>query len=234
MEENAQVGALGGQGIPACEVMPPAWFADFATDYATGSQAPQSGDVTATRGFVYGSGAVYRKSIFTALKQKGFKQIASDRKGKELSSGGDAELSFAIILAGYRIWYDERLLFRHFIPKERLTLSYLRRIHSGFGLCTALLMPYWLKMNGQEKKFKYQWYWLLLMGLVLQVRSLFQRNSFSQNPFSLRTRIDRLRNIYWLYGYIIYRKPMQDLSKSLTGNSRWINYAGSNNTNNLN
>src|SRR5262249_39842232 len=42
-----------------------------------------------------------------------------------LLPGEDLELCFALVLAGYRTWYDEHLHVTHFMPKGRLTLDHL-------------------------------------------------------------------------------------------------------------
>ena len=46
-------------------------------------------------------------------------------------SGEDVELGDALQLAGYQLWYDDRLRLKHFMFKERLTWPYLLRIGQG-------------------------------------------------------------------------------------------------------
>jgi hypothetical protein len=41
--------------------------------------------------------------------------------------GDDNELCWAIAVLGRRLIYDERLKIKHFMPRERLTLEYLRK-----------------------------------------------------------------------------------------------------------
>jgi len=48
-----------------------------------------------------------------------------------LSSGGDSELCLVILFLGYELYYDERLRFTHFIPKERLSWSYCVKMLAG-------------------------------------------------------------------------------------------------------
>jgi hypothetical protein len=40
--------------------------------------------------------------------------LISDRRGEEIS-GGDSEICEWFRIAGYKLWYDERLFFTHFI-----------------------------------------------------------------------------------------------------------------------
>jgi glycosyltransferase involved in cell wall biosynthesis len=128
MQQHPEVGIAGGRSEPVCEVEPPDWFGAQQSSYAVGWQALHSGDLTSTRKYVWGAGMVLRKSVWLKLKKAGFKSLVSDRIGDKLTSGGDSELCYAFILAGYRIWYDDALVFKHFIPKERLTFSYLNKM----------------------------------------------------------------------------------------------------------
>jgi len=59
--------------------------------------------------------------------------MLSDRKGNQLSSGGDIELCFALRLAGWEIWYDPQLKLRHYIGRNKLSWEYLRKLSRGFG-----------------------------------------------------------------------------------------------------
>ena len=65
------------------------------------------------------------------MKQLGFKSRLSDRTGRTLSSGGDVQSSYLIRLAGYRLWFDTRLEFAHFMPAGRLRWSYFLDMVEG-------------------------------------------------------------------------------------------------------
>jgi hypothetical protein len=124
----------------------------------------KNGEITDVLGFVYGAGAVYRKSAITELKEKGFKFFLTDRIGKELVGGGDIELSRALRLAGWKIWYEVRLIFKHFIPKSRLTWQYIKRLVVGTGASMVMLKPYDYMLN-QDKTAEYKmtyWYQTLV------------------------------------------------------------------------
>ncbi|ALI99762.1 hypothetical protein DC20_13240 [Rufibacter tibetensis] len=131
MESNLSIGMLGGVGEPVLEVKPPSWFDSFSIVYALGKQAPHSGEIL--NGYVYGAGATIRKSAWIKLIEAGFKSILTDRKGASLASGGDVELGDTMRLAGYKLWFDERLLFKHYLPKDRLSWNYLIRLAKGTG-----------------------------------------------------------------------------------------------------
>src|SRR5207247_142939 len=136
------IGVLGGQSTPASEHAEfPAWFYTFCGGYAIGSQAIQSGDIS-DRGFVWGAGMVIRSPLLRDLFLDGHQLLLNDRSGGKLLAGGDSEICKWYLMAGYRLWFDEALCFRHFIPKGRLTKDYLLGIHSGFAEATAVLNAY--------------------------------------------------------------------------------------------
>ncbi|MCB2379725.1 glycosyltransferase family 2 protein [Hymenobacter sp. BT635] len=142
MEQDPQIGALGGIGRPECEIQPPSWFKDFAAIYAADKQATHQGDITAGPSYVYGAGCVVRKEAWEKIYKAGFKSMLTGRHGDKLSSGEDNEMCYAFVLAGYKIWYDERLRFQHFIPAKRLTWDYVERIFAGNAESEAALRPY--------------------------------------------------------------------------------------------
>ncbi|HMS35130.1 MAG TPA: glycosyltransferase, partial [Ignavibacteria bacterium] len=131
-----------------CEVEPPDWFKYFKRDYAAGPQGDihtgkvSDGNITWKRGYVWGAGMVVRKSAWDKLIADGFKTSMSCRKGAELSSGGDSEACYALVLAGWEVWYDPRLKLKHCMPAGRLDWNYLTRLFVGFGVASVGLEPY--------------------------------------------------------------------------------------------
>ena len=142
LESNPGIGILGGQGEAVHQEAAPRWFTEYAGNYAVGRQAPQSGDVTQSRGYLWGAGMVFRKLLWQQLGQIGFQPLLVDRKGASLSSGGDYEFCAAARLLGYRLYYDERLKFKHFIPGQRLSWDYLRRLRRALGASEAYTRLY--------------------------------------------------------------------------------------------
>ena len=50
------------------------------------------------------------------MTEKGLPQIQTGRLVDQMRGGGeDSELCFCLVLSGYKLWYDERLKFDHFI-----------------------------------------------------------------------------------------------------------------------
>ena len=176
MRDAPDVGACGGKVEAVCEEDPPSWFGEYARDYAVGPQAEGTGDVTFTRGYLWGAGLSIRKSAWRHLRQIGFKSLLVGRQGQSLTSGEDSELCFALRLAGWRLWYDERLKLQHYIPSNRLKWNYLRRLHRGFGAATVGLEPYSEYMlspgSGTIQQFRDTWQWKAAGTLKVLLRQL--------------------------------------------------------------
>jgi len=160
MENNPEIGILGGVGIPVYEEEPPEWFIKYKVRYAVGKQADRSGDISLKKGYVYGAGMVVRKFTWYYVKSLGFKNYVSDRSKNKLLSGGDNEICYIVRLVGYKIWYDDSLIFKHFIPKKRLTYKYFLEHKEGKHRSSVYLDPYLRLLNGDHNIFrngKYLW-----------------------------------------------------------------------------
>ena len=154
MTAQPKAGACGGVSVAACEVNPPAWFAGFARSYAVGEVAPAAGDVTWTKGYLWGAGLNIRRHVWQQLHAQGFAPLLSDRRGSNLDSGGDTELCRALRLAGWELYYDPRLQLEHFIPARRLTWDYLCRLRRAFGASSVALDAYDLAVRSKKFSIK--------------------------------------------------------------------------------
>jgi glycosyltransferase involved in cell wall biosynthesis len=139
MKRNPSIAVLGSLGELVYEVEAPAWLSSYCI-YASGPQAPQNGKVESNK--VYGAGSIVRKSAYQKIIKAGFKSLLTDRMASTLTSGGDHEFCYAFALAGYDIWYDDRLKFKHFIEKERISWKYYRRYIKESARCFEVLEPY--------------------------------------------------------------------------------------------
>jgi glycosyltransferase involved in cell wall biosynthesis len=142
MESNAEIGALGGWCEATFEKMKPVWFNQYARYYAVSKQGIESGDVTNKKGCLYGAGMMIRKSHWIRLNELGFEPLLTCRKGDTLSSGGDTEYSYVLRLLGYKMWYDERLYFKHFMPEGRLSLQYITKIRKAISASNFVVSVY--------------------------------------------------------------------------------------------
>jgi hypothetical protein len=92
---------------------------------------------------------VLRKSAYDELKRRSFGFLVLDRKQDQLTSGGDTELCWALVLIGRRIWYDERLRLTHYMPRTRLTKAYLRKMIRQADSGSMVVALYEMASSGQ-------------------------------------------------------------------------------------
>ncbi|MBL8005910.1 MAG: glycosyltransferase family 2 protein [Ignavibacteria bacterium] len=149
LDSDEKIGALGGKSEAVTETEIPDWFEKHSINYSVGKQSDIQGDISNTNTVLWGAGMFVRKSALIELYSKGFYSFLTDRKGNQLSSGGDSEKCYALRLAGWKIWYDERLKLKHFIQDKRLTWDYLRKLSRGFGAQKIDFDPY---LNVLEKR----------------------------------------------------------------------------------
>jgi hypothetical protein len=119
MRSNRRIGALGGEAEPLYDGDPPAWFVRNSRYFAIGRQGEREGDVTETRGWVWGAGSIYRREALDELERAGARPVCGDRSGTKMTTGGDVELCLYLRELGWRIWYSPRLRLQHYMPRSR-------------------------------------------------------------------------------------------------------------------
>ncbi len=157
MSRSPTIGGCGGFIEAVCEIEPPWWFEKYKIGYAIGPQGPEAGDVTETRGYLWGAGLTIRKSVWQKLINSGFRSLLTGRRGNSLTAGEDLELCFAMKMAGCWLWYEPRLHLRHFIPAHRLTWRYFRLLYRGFGASTVGHDPYFALLGSKGKMDRRTW-----------------------------------------------------------------------------
>ena len=131
LENDHNIAACGGMGIPVFEVDEPYCFYKYAEAFALGSQAlnQENGQLLN----LYGAGLALKKEVLNQLNSIGYKPVLQGRTGKKLTSAEDTELTYALVLMGYKLYCTDELKFIHYLPKERLTLPYLNELFIAFG-----------------------------------------------------------------------------------------------------
>jgi GT2 family glycosyltransferase len=129
MEGNPKIGVLGGMSTAYFTTTPPSWFDKVKDGYAIGKQFTRQGDITEERGYIWGAGMVMPTLLIRNIFNSVF--TSSDRQGAILASGGDTEICYKAIAAGYRLYYDERLQYRHYITEDRMNWNYKVRLAEG-------------------------------------------------------------------------------------------------------
>lgn len=163
-EADQQLTIIGGIGSPEFEREKPFWFDQFYHGYAVGKQAQEDGEVS----IVYGAGMGVRKSVLMDEKFNAIPHLLDDRVGSRLSSGGDSEICLRVKALGGKIYYTEKLRFRHFLSSGRLTWSYLIKLHDGFSHSFVPLQLYDFTIHNKEMP---TFYWLK-QGLFYLARVL--------------------------------------------------------------
>jgi GT2 family glycosyltransferase len=93
-------------------------------------------------GPLWGAALLVRRAAWQAVCAAGFEPVLTGRTAPTHAAGEDTELCWALHHAGWRLWYEPRLRFRHAIPASRLTWEYLRAIHHGFGAASVTMDHY--------------------------------------------------------------------------------------------
>ena len=181
-KKHPEIGVLGGFGEAVSDALVfPHWFKEHQVYYAVGPQNSCNGEVAGGRNMVYGAGMIIDRSKMSWIEEQGFRSFTADRTGKSLSSGGDSELCLALKVAGFKIWYDDRLKFRHFIEEDRLDLAYIARLKAGIRASNVYTKVYLDYLRGYHPHVTL-FYWL--KELLYSIRALF-RSKLSQDDLEV-------------------------------------------------
>jgi glycosyltransferase involved in cell wall biosynthesis len=176
---DEKTGACGGRSEAVFEKEEPEWFSLFENSFAVGSQAASAGYVDDTKGFLWGAGLSFRKSLWFALQQRGFSNLTIGRQGKSITAGEDTELCYAFRLLGYKLYYSPDLSLKHFMPASRMQFSYLEKMSEGFGKAFARLNCYRQLLYPRTFELKPWWHeWLASQKkiAILRVTKALTRN----------------------------------------------------------
>jgi glycosyltransferase involved in cell wall biosynthesis len=102
----------------------------------------------------WGAGIFLRRDVATAYldMSEAERMPISDRRGTSLMSGGDVELSYVACDVGLGIGIFPELKVAHLIPKERVSDSYLLRLHEGIAVSTRLLGYKWKNIRPSARR----------------------------------------------------------------------------------
>jgi len=162
LDRHPDVAVCGGAGAGVFETAAPEWFAKYQRYFAVGEQAEQAGYLPSQE-VLWGAGMGVRRSAWRQLMETGFHPMLTCRKGSSLSSGGDAELCVAFSLAGWRLWYEPQLRYKHFIPSGRMRWDYVRRLFRAFGEASVHFDSYAAVIQDQpvgwRERLRRTWLW---------------------------------------------------------------------------
>lgn len=141
-EDYPGIGSIGGKVLPEFEVIPPQWMREFdgilaCRDYG---DAPKivPGNQRSVKGLPeypayapIGAGMALRRVALQPWLDDVQADTISDRRGKELTSGGDNDIIFCIAENGWAVGYFPALSLKHLISAGRTTTDYLGRLNHG-------------------------------------------------------------------------------------------------------
>lgn len=140
-ETHPKVGALGGPSRPEFEIPPAPWQSEFFSLLALrdlgpspiigGIRPPGSASDAYPLHSPIGAGMALRRSAVQAWLDHADPAALTDRRGNELTSGGDNDIVIHILRAGWEVAYFPELSLTHLIPAGRLDPDYLARLNRG-------------------------------------------------------------------------------------------------------
>lgn len=139
---HPRLGGLGGRSVPEFEQAPPAWVREFddllacrdlgATPLiSSGLRHPATGRNTYPAFAPIGAGLALRRATAQAWLEHPPARHLTDRRGDELTSGGDNDIVFRAMQSGWEVGYFPALSLTHLIPAGRTSRDYLARLNRG-------------------------------------------------------------------------------------------------------
>lgn len=185
LESDISIGIIGCKIEAVYELEPESWVIKHSEYLAIGPPDDiKDGDITAKIGLVFGAGMVLRKQLFSHLNAINYTFFITDRKGEMLTSCGDGEICFCARLLGYKIFFSNNLQLKHFIPKERTTENYFKRLMFGLGYSGIYLLPYIYALHQKNiigvEKLRTTWYWQSISALKAMIRIRFSTVKLSK------------------------------------------------------
>jgi glycosyltransferase involved in cell wall biosynthesis len=135
------VGLAGGSSVPRFQLEPPPWSREFypllaLRDLGRGTLISKGLGPAGTTSRDYpvfapiGAGMALRRPAWEAWLGSSDSGL-SDRRGRELTSGGDNDIVLCAMRAGWEVGYFPELTLAHLIPGSRLEGDYLARLNRG-------------------------------------------------------------------------------------------------------
>lgn len=165
--DRPEAAFFGGPVDPWFEGDPPAWLSRNLQHVAIAFALRQFGDAAfrfdATH-VPFGANCAFKHDVQRAYR---YDPTLGRGPGRSLS-GEETDVMRQIMAAGHTGWWVPDARVRHFIPRDRQTLGYLRRIFAGAGELSALSLdgtgvprlfgrPRWLLGQALRAEVRYRW-----------------------------------------------------------------------------
>lgn len=134
---HPQIGACGGRSLPEFEQAPAPWLQEFYGLLALRDLGPAPLISENNRAAPYpayapiGAGMALRRDCAQAWARQSSGPAITDRRGAELTSGGDNDIVLTVLGGGSQVAYFPELILTHLIPSSRLDPRYLARLNRG-------------------------------------------------------------------------------------------------------
>ncbi|MEP0712810.1 glycosyltransferase family 2 protein [Algoriphagus sp.] len=146
IDEHKNLGIIGGKVEAVFEADVPDWFDLVKDAYVVGEQAKEAGFFDQFTDFVWGAGMILNMEVWDKLRAIDYSFVIGKNIGKAV--GEDSELSLLTKYLGYRFYYDDRLLLKHFMPEKRMKWTVATSYYQGFGSTK----PYFILYKNIYKK----------------------------------------------------------------------------------
>ena len=204
INDKGDIGVIGAFGVASLPegIRTPNWFEFFKGRYAVGNQFHKQGYLDGAGYAFWGAGSVFRKSAWLKAKQIGFIPALNPSRGKSrdvfldgFSGGEDPEMCFAILMAGYKLWYEPSLIYEHHIPASRISTKFLLNTSKGVSVAAPYLrvfLSFVIKEDSLSNKLKviiWQNYFLHLIYILISYFKQLFKVLLDRNFCYLRLRV---------------------------------------------
>jgi glycosyltransferase involved in cell wall biosynthesis len=125
------VGIFQAGNEPVFEKKPPEWIKHVEGYLVIGSPVKQPGYFKQNYYGVWGAGMIIFKKDWVYLRSLGFAALTSKMPGK--AAGEDVELAIALLLTGRKIFYSDKLQYKHYMPAGRVKWESLEKNFDAFA-----------------------------------------------------------------------------------------------------
>lgn len=144
-DTNPQLGAGGGKSLPEFEQPPASWWQpefdgliacrDLGStpQLASDRRDPANGRRLYPHCAPLGAGMALRRTAAQVWLDDPQHGLMTDRRGTELASGGDNDISLTLLRAGWQVAYFPDLVLTHLIPAARVQRDYLARLNRAIA-----------------------------------------------------------------------------------------------------
>jgi glycosyltransferase involved in cell wall biosynthesis len=136
MAEHPEAGACGGPHQGLMEIPEPVWMEPYREYFGIGQMA----DAGRNANQIWGAGMSVRRKAWQNLCEAGFRLLTTNAQE-------DLEISYALRLAGWKLWLDPRLKLQHCLATDRLMWSEFLLVQRQRHAEAVNLDPYLLELG---------------------------------------------------------------------------------------